>query len=312
MVIASTKELQLVVPDVEEGTKFIEQVRQALSQDTLSLIEKVREGTVSRIYVTPARWDEDKGFLQDGERIEMPKPPKGGLWIEPLDFPKRDNVEEEFRLPPRLFRRSGGQLVCRVANTAQALALASIARSDLGNVKVPADAKPMEVKGGQVRQRLNVDPTVWDRVRTKIAINLCAKVLGLDLVRRPEFADAKVYALSGEGHVMTVPPTKVHLVAPMFGPELDHHHVFIITASKAQDASKTGIAIFSRLYGGPVEGVLLAELPKGISLPKKPIFVVVDYLAQRIHQMTTEEYAAFAVSNIASHLQDAGSTKGLV
>ncbi|MDR3489784.1 MAG: hypothetical protein P4M05_33460 [Bradyrhizobium sp.] len=302
MVIVSSKEMQVFVSDAAKGAKFIEQVKQTLSQSTLSLVEKVREGAVSLFYATSIRWGDEKGFFQDGDRTEVSKPPTDGLWIEPLDFPSRPNVEEEFKLPPRLFQRSGGQLVCRVASTAHAMALASIARTDLTSITIPASAVPKEVKGGQVRQSLNVDLTAWDRVRTKISINLCAKIFGLDLVRRPEFSSAKAYALTGKGHVLTVPSTKAHLIAPMFGPALDHHHVFIITASKAQDVKKTGLAVFSRLYGGPVEGVLPAELPIDVPLPNKPIFVVVDYHAQRIQQMTTEEYAAFAVENAASYL----------
>ena len=297
MVVKSKEEFIVSVPDAAAGAQFIEQVKSEVTKETITLIEKIREGVEWRFYMTPLRWDDDKGFVQNGERAGEAKPPKSGFWIEPLDLPIRPNAEETFSLPPRLFRRAAGQLVCRVDNAKQAMAWITVARTDLVQIEVPADAKPKEAERGYVRQRINFDIAAWHRVLTKTGVNLCAKILGVNLVRRREFSGAKDYARTGEGYVMMVPPEKAHRVSSMFGPLLRHHHVFLITATKARRDQDRGIAVFSRLYGGQIEGLLLAEIPKDDVRPEHPIFVVVDYVAQRITQMTAEEYALFAVKH---------------
>jgi hypothetical protein len=73
-------------------------------------------------------------------------------------------------------------------------------------------------------QRYIFDMAVHDRVLTKIGLNLVAKLLGLDLIRKPAFDAAVSYAREGKGAVYKLPPESSATFADMLGPAIPDCH----------------------------------------------------------------------------------------
>jgi hypothetical protein len=57
-----------------------------------------------------------------------------------------------------------------------------------------------------LHQRYLIDMSVHDRVLTTIGLNLVAKLPGLDLIRKPAFDGAVLYARDGRAAVLKLPP----------------------------------------------------------------------------------------------------------
>ncbi len=66
--------------------------------------------------------------------------------------------------------------------------------------------------------------SVHDRVLTKIRSNLVAKLLGLDLIRKPDFDAAETFAREGRGAVLKLPPETSVQLTDMLGPALPDRH----------------------------------------------------------------------------------------
>ncbi len=102
------------------------------------------------------------------------------------------------------------------------------------------------------RQRYLIDMSVHDRVLTKIGLNLVAKLLGLDLIRKPTFDAAVMYAREGIGGVYKLPPGIVAQLTDMLGPALPDRHNLALLPIPRPDGGY-GLAFLARLYGGPTE-----------------------------------------------------------
>jgi hypothetical protein len=98
-----------------------------------------------------------------------------------------------------------------------------------------------EVHGAGVHLSYKMDMAAYDRVMTKIGVNLCAKLFGPDFVRRPEFKPTKDYARTGVGHVLKVMPGNAHLIQDQLGSPLEHHHVFSLHEIKVPVAGSVGL-----------------------------------------------------------------------
>jgi hypothetical protein len=141
--------LPFFASDAESGKVCLDVLRLALGE-TVTLVEKVREGAEFRFYATPLTWDSATDSYQSGGREGNAKPPKtGGIWVELLD-PSPTTQGGPAKLPPRIFRRPAGQLVCRVSAPGQAKPLLSLFRLNLHTIVRPSDLAPQEVSGGSV------------------------------------------------------------------------------------------------------------------------------------------------------------------
>jgi len=137
----------------------------------------------------------------------------------------------------------------------------------------------------RVHLRLGIDLAGYDRIFTKIGINLCASILGLDLVRSPAFDRAVDYARDGIGAVFKAPAMSEHVL----GPPLPDCHVMVLWPAPGGNGSH-GIVFMAQLYGGPIERFRLAEFAQPIDGLSEPVVIHVNYQKQRIERLTLEEH----------------------
>jgi hypothetical protein len=250
--------------------------------DELVLIQKRRDGIEFVFDLTPLRWSEDA--YQIGSSSVASKPPKDGIWIEALRRPGTVDADDE--LPLVVFGLPAGQIVCRAGCPAMARLLLSFLRhnpqvrqSGMVGAAAVSDDRP------RVHLRLAIDLAYYDRVFAKIGINLCASILGLDLVRDAAFDRAVHYARTGIGAVYKAPAISDH----MLGPPLPNCHVVVLSLVPAGNGGHA-IAFMAQLYGGPIERFLLAEFAGPIESLTKPIIIHIDYQKHRIERLTLEEH----------------------
>lgn len=276
LVVADAQQAAVTGPDAASITAFLTELRVAIANE-ITVIAKRRDGFEVAYDVTVLSWQD--GVYTLGDTATNVRPPKAGIWIEPLTRPV--TAEEGDILLPRIFRRSAGQLVCRVNDAGQAAMFVTVLRltpelMDGGRI----DATAMGTAKPGFHQQYNFDIAAYDRVLTKIGLNLVAKLLGLPLIRDPAFDAAVAYARDGAGGVYKYPPERTvefanALGPPMPGPAPNGGHCLVFMA---------------RLYGGPMEGIRLAEFRAPIQGLESPILVHVDYVDHRIERLTLEQH----------------------
>ncbi len=273
-------------PDAGSLQTFLSEMRAAISGD-VNLIEKKREGFEVGYEVTSLSWREDA--YAPAQTVTSAKPPKTGIWIEPLAVPA--TVGEGTKLLPRIFRLPAGQLVCRVNDVGQAATFLTVVRqvpelTDNGKIDmtVMATGKP------GIHQRYQFDIAAYDRVLTKIGLNLVAKLLGVPFIRSPAFDSAVAYARDGAGCVHKYPPDRAVQLANALGPPLAELHVLALMEGPGPNGGHS-LVFMARLYGGPMEGIRLAEFKTPIPGLERPILVHVDYVNHKIERLTLEEHA---------------------
>lgn len=285
--------LSLVVADVDTAKAFMATLRVALS-DEVYLIEKVREGHEVRYYATRLIWQHDAYVATSREGGSKP-PRQGAIWFEPAERPV--TTRDGFSLPPRIYQRAAGQLICRARERDHISILLTIVRQNQATVIVPDQAQPKATYAPHLHQRMSVDLQAHDRVLVKIGINLCAYLFGADFVRNTAFDSAREYAKSGKGGVYKVPADKAARFQNAFGPELAHHHVLMLMPGPGKAHDKACVVLLSRFYGGPIGSTRLAQFDGPAPQLTEPVVVVVDYQAQTVSRMSLEAFAAFAVAN---------------
>jgi hypothetical protein len=217
LLIVDAGHISVTGGDAASASAFLSELQKALS-DEVTLIEKTREGFEVAYETTPLIWKDDA--YAPGETATHARSPKTGLWIEPLIRPETAQ-EGEVVLPPRIFRRPAGQLVCRADAAGHVALFLTVLRNApelLEASKVGAAGMAHDRPG--FHQRYLIDVSVHDRVLTKIGLNLVAKLLGLDLIRKPAFDAAVTYAREGTGGVYKLPPEIAAQLTEMLGPAL--------------------------------------------------------------------------------------------
>jgi hypothetical protein len=249
-------ELVLVGVDIEAAKAFMRTLTAALSDDFL-LVEKVREGNEARYYLTRLVWQDD--FYVATSREGANKPPATEvIWFEPAVRPV--TTAEDFTLPPRVYQRTTGQVVCRSNERDDATLLLTIFRMNLATLAIP-DRFPLQAtRAPRIHLGLSADfLKPHDRFLVKTGINLCAYLFGADFVRDPAFDRARRYTRTGDGAVYKVPDERAAAFQHVFGPPFEHHHVLMLWPGPGKAHEKACAVLLSRFYGGPIESTRLAE-----------------------------------------------------
>lgn len=268
---------------------FIDALQRGLADNTV-LIEKTTSEFEVHYPITPIAWTNDAYAV--GDTTPMLRPPKGGFWIETIHQPP--TAQGNKPVLPRVFRRPGGQIVCRAISPRQAAGLLTIVRKspDLFAAKGRlGGAEQVEQEQPGVHQGYNVDLSAYDRVLTKIGLNLVAHLLGTDFVRDAAFDAAAEYAREGKGNILKHPAARASKNATMLGKALLNRHVLMLTRGPAANGGHT-VIFTCRLYGGPLEMIRLADMKRDIPELERPLLIHVDYAQQLIVQKTLEEHTA--------------------
>jgi hypothetical protein len=285
LLVVNAERMAATGPDADSLEKFFAAVRTAIS-DEVTLIEKKRDGFEVSYELTTLSWQDD-AYAVTGNSTSA-KPPKAGIWIEPLTLPA---TIEGSKLLPRLFGLPTAQLVCRVNGASVAVMLLTVLRlapesTDSGKIDMTAMASG---KPG-IHQRYHFDMAAYDRVLTKIGLNLVAKLLGVPLIRNPAFDAAVTYARDAVGGIYKCRPEQAAALANVLGPPLAERHVLALMSDLGPDG-RHRLIFMARLYGGPMEVIRLAEFDAPISGLERPILVHVDYVNHKIERLTLEEHA---------------------
>lgn len=183
----------------------------------ITVIEKAREHSKVVYRVTPLRWEHDAYVIETTSVAR--KPPTDGIWFEPLTLPA--TAQQQGKLPSRIFQRPAGQLVCRVAKFEHVPIALTAIRTNPHALAAPTGPSPKAMPNlGGIHQQFVMDMAAYDRVLTKIGVNLCAKLFGPDFVRTSEFAKVKDYARTGKGGVYKHPPETSAAFSNLLGPPL--------------------------------------------------------------------------------------------
>ena len=100
----------------------------------------------------------------------------------------------DFLLPPRIYQRARGQLVCRGREYDVVPMLLTVFRHNLAAVSTPDEAPVQTASQPGVHQRINFDMEAHDRFLAKTGLNLCAKLFGAEFARHPAFDRVRDYA----------------------------------------------------------------------------------------------------------------------
>jgi hypothetical protein len=265
---------------------FLAQLRASIA-DRMSLVEKNREGFEVVYKVTALTWSDGEYFIDQPKTVS--KPPTDAIWLEALTLPA--TVQDPLLLPPRIFQRRGGQIICRAAAVENAASVLTVLRNapellDTGNV----DSLHPAAAQASFHQRYTFDLGAFDRVLTKIGINVVAKVLGVDVVRDAAFDDSVDYARDGTGGVRKYSAENSAKFADCLGPSISDRHVLALFSGPAPQG-RHALIFMARLYGGPMEGVRLAEFAAPIPELENPIIIHVNYVNHKIERMSLEEHA---------------------
>lgn len=274
--------LDVVAGDVPAACEFKAALTSALSDEVVLIEKRAQSGSERPTFIlTGLTWTE--GRYSTGEPKEAHQPPKDGVWLEPLEKPA--TVPDGTLLPARVYRRAGGQLVCRSPDVAVAALLLSALRDHLHEVVVPDHVPQQADAAPGVHQRMRYDPAAYDRVLTKIGVNLCAKLLGPEYVRQPEFDTAKHYARTGEGAVLKMRPDEAQRLE-VFKSPYPNHHILALLPCAGKRPGASGIVFCTRFYDGQVEAIRLADFPGPVPGLSSLAVILVDYLHHKITRLS--------------------------
>ena len=277
---------------------FLARFQSALTDDVI-LIEKRKDGFEVVYLTTTLTWTNESYAV--GETTSSSRPPKVGLWLEPLVRPETASDGE--RLPFVVFGLPRGQLVCRANSPALAGALLTFLRQN------PQVRQPSQVGAATesdptpgVHLRFGTNPETDDRVLIKIGLNLVAKLLGVGFVRDEAFDRAVDYARAGAGAVYKAPPT----TADVLGPAITDRHVMALLDGPGANGGHALVFVI-RLYGGPLEAFRLAEFDGPIAGLETPIVIHVDYQNHRIERHDLEGHLLKVISEHGDWTMSAGT-----
>ena len=140
-----------------------------------------------------------------------------------------------------------------------------------------------------VQQRYAFNRRSYERVLTKIGLNLTAHLLGVDFARDSRFDSAVAFARFDTGYIYKYPPDKVAEIASTLGRPIINRHLFILAKVPMPDG-RFAIICMIQLYNAAVECIKLAELSDAVDVLEKPIVVHVDYISNVIETLTLEEH----------------------
>lgn len=262
--------------------------------EQIAVIEKAREHSKVIYRVILLRLEHDAYVT--GTTSVTRKPPTDGIWFEPLTLPA--TAQPQGKLPPRIFQRPAGQLVCRVAQIEHVPIALTAIRANLHALSPPNVTSSQAVSSsGGIHQRFAIDTAAYDRVLTKTGVNLCAKLFGPDFVRAPAFAQARDYARTGQGGVLKHPPGTAAQFANSLGSSLHERHVLALLARPGLGENHA-LLFMARLYGGPMEVFILAEFDAAIPSLAEPILIHVDYVRNQIHRLSLADHAAYLMKEL--------------
>jgi hypothetical protein len=296
LVVIDAQQIAFTGRDTASVTKFLSGLCAAFSDETV-LIEKTRNGFEVVYDVTPLSWKD--GAYTLGDTATSSRPPAAGFWVEPLTRPA--TAQENDTIPPRIFQRITGQFVARVIGVKQAAIFLTVLRNApelTDSTKVSAATTSTQTQPG-FHQNYVFDMAAYDRTLTKIGLNLVAKLLGLDLIRNPVFDASVAYARDGVGRVFKYSPENSVRFADTLGPALPDKHMLALLSGPGPNGGNS-LVFIARLYGGPMEGIRLAEMETPIPGLDSPIIVHVDYVNHKIERLTLEEHALRVVTATAT------------
>ncbi|MGO8844263.1 MAG: hypothetical protein ACLQFI_02735 [Methylocella sp.] len=276
-------ETAITGPNHNDVREFLARLQNVLADEVI-LIEKRKEGFEVAYQTTPLTWT-DEAYMA-GESKSSSSAPKEGLWLEPLTRPETASNGE--RLPFAVFALPKGQLVCRGESPALASALLTFLRQNpqiRSTDQVDATTSSDDAPG--VHLGFNFDMAAYDRVLTKIGLNLVAKLLGVAFVRNVAFDSAVDYARNGVGGVYKVEPTAAASLESCLGPAIADRHVMGLFERSSANGTHALVFVI-RLYGGPFEVYRLAEFDRAIAGLETPILVHVDYANHKIERLDLE------------------------
>jgi hypothetical protein len=274
--------LDVVARDVPAAREFKAALESVLVDEVMLIEKRVQPGTEKPTFMlTALTWAE--GRYSTGEPKEARQPPKDGVWIEPLEKPA--TAPAEALLPARVYQRTAGQFVCRSPDVAVAALLLSALRDHLHEVVVPDDVPQQADAAPGVHQRLRYDLAAYDRVLTKIGVNLCAKLLGPEYVRQREFDTAKHYARTGEGAVLKMRPDEAQRFE-VFKSPYPNHHILALLPCAGQQPGAFGIVFCTRFYDGQVEAIRIADFSGPVPGLSSSAIILVDYVHHQIARLS--------------------------
>ena len=276
LLIVNAGQIAVTGRDAGTAAAFLSELQKSLSDD-VTLIEKTRDGFEVAYQTTPLIWKDDA--YAPGRAATHARPPKTGLWMEPLIRPETAQDGEAWL--PRIFRRPAGQLVCRADAAEHAAFFLTVLRNapellDISKVGAAGMAQspswiPSGVPDRHVRSRSGADQDTVElgrkaprtgpdpETRLRCRRNVCARgQRGRAQAPAGNLGAVDRYAGSGASR----PP---QLVASAY------------SASQRRLWTRADGA----LYGGPAEVIELAEFKEPIAELRRPIVLLVDYVKRK-------------------------------
>ncbi|MEA3063901.1 MAG: hypothetical protein QOJ27_329 [Sphingomonadales bacterium] len=292
VIVVPPNQVTVTATDVPSANQLVDELGSL--PDLLTICVKERDGPEVRFHLSPLTWQNNRYSV--GEAAGQAKAPRDVIWLEPLELPATNPAAT---LTPRVFRRTNGPLVCRAGSVDDAARLLTFIRTNHSDLIVPAGTPATSTVTPGIHFRQLMDAAAYDRVLTKIGINLCAHLFGPDAVRTAAFDAARDYARTGDGGVRRWPIEVAKASTDRF-PRLPNHHLMVVTVNPPSAEQAGHVAVLMQFYGGPIEALIVAEGDTGIPDCPDPIFVVVDYEANVISKFSMEEFAIFAIASQAS------------
>lgn len=236
---------------------------QSFFEKLLVLLESDWVVLISKNTVEQKVWYTEETYVWTGDiytvksSVQLDRVSKGAkIWFErALASPPSSTSHVR---SPRLFQRGNGNFSIRGEINAIAVYLGT-ARRLVQNIQmsdVPQKTDKMEGYSVHIGMSMKVDSEL--RVLAKIGLNLAIQVYGHQYVRHSSFAKIKKFILFGKkGGVKLLPlDTAKNLVGIAQWP--DERHIICLGPMKLS-ASQLALVLIVRLYGGPVQVIVLGE-----------------------------------------------------
>ncbi len=289
VIVVPPNQMTVTATDVPAANKLVDELGSL--PDLVTICVKERDGPEVRFHLTPLTWRDNRYSVS--EAIGQAKAPRDAIWLEPLERPA---TNPGATLTPRVFRRTKGPLVCRAGSVEDAARLLTFIRLNHSDLVVPSGTPATSTETPGIHIRQSMDVAAYDRVLTKIGVNLCAHLFGIGAVRTSAFDAARNYARTGAGGVRRWPIELAKSHTDRF-PRLPNHHVMVVMVNPPSAGQAGHVAVLMQFYGGLADALIVAKGDTGIPNCPDPIFVVVDYEANVISIFSVEEFAIFAISS---------------
>lgn len=257
---------------------FIESLKNSLAAEPVFVIRKLSIPGGFQYAIDELSWGGNR-YSMIGSRI-VEKPPKTGIWLEPL----KSNRGSDGHAVPRLFQKSTGQLVLRAGPENDIYSLLRQARWAAIDPKLSDGQNYRDVTNPVVQANFTLNMDHYQRTYAKIAMNLLIYFFGEHYARHFSFNRIKNGIVKGNPSVRMR-----HFGGDTFDTVPSDRHVISICSSKSR-AGRYAIIGLIRLYGGKTTTVLLStNAPKPIITD--PVFMVVHYNSHQIELMGVTQFA---------------------